>query len=143
MLSIKRKLDITTRSVESASSQVAWTVESQVQKNGYRIPCERPKDTSVGIASMATHLHARANARGNYQILLSIEMQEVGAIQFAENVSIRCARNVDKVAERYAHYTQICRTRRTRALHARRWWRVGSNRNRVHNVGRPSRRIST
>ena len=85
MLSIKRKVEIITGSVENVNSQSAWTVESQVKKIGYPIPCKRLKDTSVRIVS---NIYVRADARDNYQRMLSIAGQTGIATQFAENANI-------------------------------------------------------
>ena len=116
MLSIKRQIETTTGSVENANSQSAWTVVSQVKKSGYPIPCKRLKDTSARIVS---NRHVAADARGNYQRMLSIARQTGIAMQFAKNVNIQHALHVGKGAQRYGHHTQRLQTRCTGALHAR------------------------
>ena len=95
MLSIKTKFEDPTVSVETANSQSAWTVVSQVKKSGYPIPCKRLKDTSARIVS---NIHVRADARGNYQRMLSIAKLPGIATQFAENVNIQHALHVGKGA---------------------------------------------
>ena len=129
-----KNLEITTRSVETANTQSAWTVESPVKKSGYPIPCKRLKDTSVRIAS---NMHARADARGNYRRRPSITVLPGIATQFAETASTQHALHVGKKAPRYGHHTQRLQTRCTSALHARRTRLRENTHIHVKHVGKP------